>query len=713
MKNVYFLLLSIVLGHVQSLAQSDIVITDTNLGKSFTNKVLILEDAEHSLSPEDLAKMQADSFMMLNNETPAVQFTTSCYWLKFSLKNESSSTTFFLETARPVTDQIYFYQFEDGEIVEEMVNGDNFNYHDKNVKHRKNIFPIEIAKGEKKDIVLAVLSGGEGIVLSLIVHEKTAFFEQDYLDQFKNGFYFGLMSIIIVIYFFFYLLLKDVTFLYYILYVFFQGLLQFSLDGYSHQHFFTNNAYMIDRLPIITGGLTIIFMLIYVVHFLKINTDSKRLYRLFKFSGGLIIISLIFAFFRGNLHHLSFPMVNAFSLLCVILSVTTIFYLKAKGIKIDNYFTFAFVVLIFGAIIFILGNFNLIKDSRISLNALKISSMFEVIILSISMSYKYRTLQKDKEEAQATALKNLAEKNAIMDESNVKLEHQVIARTSEIEEQRAELSFKNKEILSSIQYAKRIQEAILPSDKQVNALLKDAFIFYLPKDLVSGDFYFVDEKQDGSVVFAAVDCTGHGVPGAFMSIVGNNFLNQSITENNLNSPASILGFLNVGLSKTLKYDSLGDTIRDGMDMALCTLNNKRTQLEYSGAKNPLYIITPQPIRDKLKPFLKEENEAFGLVEIKGDKHPIGNYSDAELQSFVNHKIDVEKGDTVYIFTDGFADQFGGSRTKKYNYKRFRALLLDSTLLPMQEQKKVLEDSFYLWKGKEEQIDDVLVMGIKI
>jgi len=693
--------------------KGDIVLTNENLGTSFTQEILLFEDADKSHEASAILSMPVDSFLQMGSDNPAVQFTTSRFWLKFTLENQSDLNRFFLETARPITDQVYFYSIENGKVVNRLQNGDDFNYYDKVIHHRKNLFPIQLNKGEKRTYIIAVVSGGEGIILPLKIHDKTAFFEQDYKDQFKNGFYYGLMSIIIVIYFFFYLLLRDRTFLYYILYVFFQGLLQFSLDGYSHHHFFPDNAYMINRFPPFSGAMAIIFMLVYVNYFLNLKELAPKFNKVFSIASGLMIISIVFTFLPGKFHSLSYPMVNSFSLLSIVLAVVSIFYQKVQGKKVDNYFTTAFIVLIAGAVVFILGNFNIIKNSTVSLNALKISSIFEVVILSISMSFKYRQLQQEKQEAQAIALKNLKEKNQIMDESNIRLEKQVIERTSEIEKQRAELAYKNEEILSSIQYAKRIQEAILPSDNQVDRLLKDNFVFYLPKDVVSGDFYFVDQKMNGSIVFAAVDCTGHGVPGAFMSIVGNNFLNQSIAEKNLTTPATILNFLNVGLTQTLKYNTGAAVLRDGMDMALCTLNEERNELDFSGAKNPLYIVTSKPLRPDLKPFLLQENDTHALIAIKGDKHPIGNYSDEALQSFKNHKIFVKKNDLIYIFTDGYADQFGGEKGKKYNYRRFRSLLLENADKQMQTQKDILEKSFYEWKGELEQIDDVLVIGVKI
>ncbi len=699
-------------------ASNKIKLKNENIGQSFSKKVLIYEDKNREIEIADIIKMPNDSFFVIPSENPAVQFTRSRFWMKFSITNESDYWDFFLETARPITDKVFFYRVnEQNELLEIRKNGDDFNYYGKDVPHRKNLFPVQIKKGETQFFYVAVVSGGEGILLPLRVHEKMTFFEQDYKDQFKNGFYFGLICLVIVIYFFFYLLLKDKSFLYYILYVFFQGLLQFSLDGYSHHHFFPANQYMINFFPPLTGALAIIFMLIYVSNFLSLSAKYPRLNKTFLVAGILIGVSLIFNLLPGKLHAISYPAINGMSLLSIVLSVSTIFYLRARKETIDIYFTIAFVVLITGAILFILGNFGIIQNSKVSLNALKVCSILEVVILSVSMSFKYRELQKDKEEAQAVALKNLQEKNAAMDEINVRLEEQVIERTSEIETQRAELANKNDEILSSIKYAKRIQEAILPLNEQVKRLIPDSFIFYLPKDVVSGDFYFVEEKQNAnhkSTVFAAIDCTGHGVPGAFMSIVGNNFLSQSIAENNLKTPADILHFLNKGVSESLRQNLSGEQVRDGMDMALCMINATRTELQFSGAKNPIYIIrNVMKQSNEIIGDIKDKNETYVLIEIKGDKQPIGNHSGADLIPFTNHKIPVEKGDILYIFTDGYADQFGGDRSKKFNYKRFRSFLLQNADLPMQEQRDMLEKNFHSWKGNLDQIDDVLVMGIKV
>jgi sigma-B regulation protein RsbU (phosphoserine phosphatase) len=259
---------------------------------------------------------------------------------------------------------------------------------------------------------------------------------------------------------------------------------------------------------------------------------------------------------------------------------------------------------------------------------------------------------------------------------------------------------KNKDIRDSINYALRIQHAILPPEDKIKQVLEDYFILFKPKDIVSGDFYWHavvnTTPQNGNpseriIVMAAVDCTGHGVPGALMSIIGSTILNQTTTVAAVNTPADALGFLNKEITKTL------NSIKDGMDMALCAINFDRMELQYAGANNPLYIV-----RNKK------------CIEVKADKQAIGaDTENAQIKVFTNHVIKLEKGDSVYLFTDGYSDQFGGPKGKKFKYKKFQELLIESQDYKMDEQKRILNDQFELWKGELEQVDDILVIGIRI
>ncbi len=255
-----------------------------------------------------------------------------------------------------------------------------------------------------------------------------------------------------------------------------------------------------------------------------------------------------------------------------------------------------------------------------------------------------------------------------------------------------EIAEKNNEITASINYAKRIQNAILPPQKIVKQYLQDSFILYKPKDIVAGDFYWM-ETVDDLILFAACDCTGHGVPGAMVSVVCHNALNKAVREFGLTQPAAIL-------DKTAEivienFSKSEEDIKDGMDVSLCAYNPKTKKLQWAGANNPLWLV--------------QNGE---LVEIKADKQPIGmnEYS----KPFTNHTFELNTGNTIYLFTDGYADQFGGEPVqKKLTKKRFKELILSLQTKPMSEQGTELDSFMTNYRKDVEQIDDVLVMGVKI
>jgi len=260
-----------------------------------------------------------------------------------------------------------------------------------------------------------------------------------------------------------------------------------------------------------------------------------------------------------------------------------------------------------------------------------------------------------------------------------------------IEEQKQLVEEKQKEILDSINYAKRIQAAILPSDRVIKQFLNESFVFYKPKDIVAGDFYWLEHQQD-RVLFAAADCTGHGVPGAMVSVVCNNALNRSVREFGLTEPSKILDKTKeIVIQEFEKSDA---DVKDGMDIAICSL--KGNTLYYSGANNPLWII---------------RKEASYIEEIKSTKQPVGKVDNTK--PFENHTIELQSGDSIYIFTDGYQDQFGGEKGKKFKAAKLKELLLEINKKSMNEQLHILSQTFDKWKGSLEQVDDVCIIGVRI
>jgi serine phosphatase RsbU (regulator of sigma subunit) len=248
------------------------------------------------------------------------------------------------------------------------------------------------------------------------------------------------------------------------------------------------------------------------------------------------------------------------------------------------------------------------------------------------------------------------------------------------------------ELTKSIRYAQNIQKAIFPPEDQFKSILNDSFIFFRPKDLVSGDFYWIRQVSN-KIIIVAGDCTGHGVPGAFMSILGIIFLNEITNYEPLMPSYKILNGLRERIMKTLNQTGKESEQKDGMDISLLVYDKDEHTLEFSGANNTLFLFRNQQ-----------------LSEIKGDRMPIG-VSGIMEESFQRKIIDIQKGDRVYIFTDGFVDQFGGTNSEKFKYKRFRKILYDIQPHDFSKQQQILKQTFNDWKGNNEQVDDVLVIGI--
>jgi serine phosphatase RsbU (regulator of sigma subunit) len=304
----------------------------------------------------------------------------------------------------------------------------------------------------------------------------------------------------------------------------------------------------------------------------------------------------------------------------------------------------------------------------------------EALIFSLGITNKVNILQKEVEAEQKKSIETL----------EIKVEE----RTLELKKEKEVVEYQKQEILDSIEYAKRIQATILPSPKVVKQYLDDSFILYLPKDIVAGDFYWMESVQNDKspiILFAACDCTGHGVPGALVSVVCHNALNRSVKEYGATEPAAILDKV---AELVLDNFSNDDDVKDGMDASLCALNTETGELKWAGANNPLWIV--------------RNNE---LLEFQANKQPIGKFDDR--MPYTNHNIKLIKGDTLYLFTDGYSDQFGGEKNRKLTKAKFKNLLISIASKDMKEQREELLNFHINYKGKEEQTDDILVIGVRV
>ena len=276
--------------------------------------------------------------------------------------------------------------------------------------------------------------------------------------------------------------------------------------------------------------------------------------------------------------------------------------------------------------------------------------------------------------------------------------YQLLEKSDIIETQHSTIHQKNKEITDSIRYAQKIQTAMMPLKHEFMTYFNDSFVLFEPKDIISGDFYWITKKND-KIIFATGDCTGHGVPGGFMSMLGVSLLNEIINEHDLTEPALILSRLRKKVITALRQKGLSGEQQDGMDMTICVIDKKQLTLQYAAANHSFYLI-------------RKNESAVSLEEYKGDKQPVGIFG-SDLKPFKQYSVELKKDDVIYTLTDGYADQFGGPKGKKFKYKQLKEMLLSIQDNSLPEQEEIIKQSFLTWKGKLEQVDDVTIIGIRI
>ncbi len=382
-------------------------------------------------------------------------------------------------------------------------------------------------------------------------------------------------------------------------------------------------------------------------------------------------------------------------------------YVGAGVLGSTIFLLFAFFWLIFGAfwagsndgngiIAILIGFFTLVALAIMSL------PLSVTVYLAFDFSKTNQGLKKQLVNVKELSNLNLQkeqEKQQILADQKSELEKQVILRTAEVVEQNRIISIKNQEVKDSLHYASRIQSAILPSLDRLRLVIPDCDCLLKPKEVVSGDFYFVHSLSD-KVLFAVIDCTGHGVPGALMSMIGSMMLNQIVAEREITSPAEILTEMNRWVNETLKQNMHGLGTQDGMDALIAVFEPATKKLTFAGALRPLYLI-------------RNASEPAELEEFKGTKRAIGGDNLDRKIAFEEHSITLASGDAIYLFSDGYADQFGGPKGKKMMVKSFKLLLESIHTLPMDKQIILLEERFEEWRGNNEQLDDVCVMGLRI
>jgi serine phosphatase RsbU (regulator of sigma subunit) len=511
--------------------------------------------------------------------------------------------------------------------------------------------------------------------------------------QRENSYYWGMYFGVLFVFFFYnlflFISLKDISFLYYSLSIFFLAhfeIIRTSDFGmYLTKLFFWYNCFSWVNVPFT------FFVSVGTIFFLLLARSFMRLKEVLplanKIVHGLIALLILIIILSQLKFFAVLKIANSAIFICYISTFIMGILLWVKGYKHVRYFVIAGTVLTISTVLLLFNELGIGHfDFRVGVFRFdNVGVMAFYGLLSFALADRINLLKREKEGAQEKALEVLEEK--------------VKERTFEIVEQKELVEEKQREILDSITYAKRLQDAILPPLSLIRQYLPESFVLYKPKDIVAGDFYWMEhfplpvgEGQGEVVLIAAADCTGHGVPGAMVSVVCSNALNRTVKEFKITETGKILDKVRELVLET--FEKSEDNVQDGMDISLCNFNTKTNELQWSGANNPLWYI---------------HNGA--LNEVPADKQPIGKYEKAA--PFKTHHITLQKGDMLYLFTDGYADQFGGPKGKKFKYKQLLECLVAVGNKPLQEQKKILEETFETWKRDLEQVDDLLIIGIKV
>lgn len=638
-------------------------------------------------------------FVPFLQDTPNFGFATNDIWFLTRLQNPSEETkNGFLEFSNPILDEIDLFEWNDESNQFSLVGktGDQIAFSKRPAAQRNLLLPFTLQPKESKLVLIRINNGGEQFHFELSYKTANQLTQDDYFHQFFFGIYFGILLFVLIFNTFMYVLIKDKTSKYYVLYILSLGILQLSLNGFSKEFFWPNSDYLTNHINPIFASLGVFFLLLFTYDFLKLNTLMPRIARVFKIIGVTIFINTILACIPHPIaYQVSVLYINSVTLLLAIAIIPMAIYAVRQKFRPGRFFALAFIALVLAVLGFVLKNFGLLPSNNFTNYGLQYGSALEVILLSIAIIDRFKDF-KD------TAFSRLNELNDMRQKANEVLEQKVEERTAEvnlqkhkIELQNEELEKKKDEILSSIEYAKRIQQAILPSNQAVNELLPKNGVLYLPKDIVAGDFYWVEpfSKQDTSKVFFAVgDCTGHGVPGAMVSVICHNALHIALTESQDTQTGLLLDRVDKQVKESFSVGNL--QINDGMDVSLACWDKTTKTVTWSGANNALWII--------------KNNE---LIEYKANKQPIGR--GYEKVNFTTNTIDVKKGDRLILFSDGYADQFGGELKKKFKSKNLKELLMNTCSLSAEQQTEKLHHAFLDWVKDDEQIDDVCIMIVEI
>jgi two-component system, sensor histidine kinase LadS len=660
-----------------SLLFSQVVLTDDKPVDHFVNEVEFLLDSSQQLTINDFTSGSAKHRLkQLEGKELNFGYTNATVWLHFFVTNKTDKQWYF-EIAHPLVDSAIFYNLSNNSVKKQ---GRYFPLSERDIRTNFKTYSLDLKKDSTAEYYLKI-NCSESLLIQARFATLKQLYEKKHLIDFAEGIYHGFILMIILYNLFIFFVIRDRVYLYYIAFALSIELSVLYAGDYLAEIFWPDNPWLTyygTWIYVFTGVFTILFSVRFLntkIHFPK--TYKFALFLIYSFIG-TGILNLIGQDYYATM------VIEYLSFVSMIFLIVIAFKALKGGWKPARFFLLAWTPLLIGLIILLLRDLEYIPANTFTFYAFQIGSALEILLFSLALASRIREYKRKKDYAQKQLFKSLEEKEKLILDQNKKLEQKVKERTHTLEQ-------KNTIISNSIDYAKVIQQAILTSDDEVRNLLPDSFAFHLPKSVLSGDFFWISQYER-QIRLAAVDCTGHGVPAALMSLLGFNMLENLSKSPLIETPAGVLDMLDHYVHLAVKTK---DMYIAGMSLSLIQLSKEENKLVFAGARSMIYIV--------------REGE---LMQLKSDELSIGFQYPVTEDGFKDHSFDLQKGDMIYLFSDGFADQFGGEKREKFFYNRFRHLLISISSYPTDQQREMLSNAYHEWKGDEEQVDDVLVLGVR-
>ncbi len=677
---LFFLTILVALLYVPIYSSPILCSVDSENNFEFViSHVHIFEDTSNSVTIQDILNHNKNIvFTEMQENFVNLGFTQSAYWLQITIQNNTPKETgYLLQYLYPLINTISFYKTQQKYVLDSIQTGENYPHTSRIIFSNYFVFSMDVPANSEYVFYIRLYNSGETLRIPFKIEKKSARADYGNKKTFIDSLFYGYLIFAIAFNLFLFILIRRKIYFYLSAFLITMTLFLLVIQGYAFQYLWPNSPLFSNHSLVLFSQLSSFAILEFANVFLK-NTRRIRIISYILIGIGISI--LICNYIPGILQY-SVLSANLYAFITssFILTISIIQYTKNKTLY-NLIFLYSFACVIISVLIYILRNLGILGVSFITEHALKTGLALQATFISIATIIQFRDM---------------------LVETNKFLENMIGLRTKKISEQNALLHTQNKtiknqyeEIKKSIEYAKRLQHAVLPNKYRFSSVFKDHFILFKPKDVVSGDFYWIYEKKQKTYIVAA-DCTGHGVPGGFLSMLGISFLNQIIIRKRDIRPHEIVNKLAILFAETIaNYE---DKIsRDSMDISICLIHHDTNQLEYAGANNSLILI-----RDNT------------LQELSVDKRSLHKEFLTEHFSFSGKCIDLLPHDKVYLFTDGFYDQFGEQNNKRISKRLFKSLLLEHSNKPMAEQYEVFDTFFTQWKGTTEQIDDVLIIGFEL